>query len=83
MINSIVQSGHSALVKMHLFFNRSSVPIAQMGPDFIILEATAESQPCDAVLELNIDGRQRRWEINLPQGISTSSRTVEIARKIE
>lgn len=68
---------------MHLLFNGSSVPIAQMGPDFIILEGTSESQPCDAVLELNIDGHQRRWQINLPQGISASSRTVEIARKLE
>jgi hypothetical protein len=36
---------------MRLLLDDKSLPIAQMGPDFIILKETAEHPPSDAVLE--------------------------------
>ena len=82
MINSSGQSGHSALVKMRLLLNGSSLPVAQMGRDFLILESAAQYPPCDATLELCVDASERRWPVRLPQGISMESRTVTISRTI-
>ncbi len=76
------QGGHSAQVKMRLLLNGSSIPVVQMGPDFLILEAAAEHPPGDATLELQIDTSERRWKVRLPNGISSASRTVTISRVI-
>ena len=80
MIESTGQSGHSAQVKMRLLVNGSSIPVAQMGPDFLILESAAEHPPTDATIELRIDASERRWKVRLPHGLSNTSRTVAIAR---
>jgi len=82
MIESSVQGGHSAQVKMSLLLNGSSIPVAQMGPDFLILESATEHPPSDATIELRIDANERRWKVRLPNGVSNDSRTVAIARCI-
>jgi hypothetical protein len=45
MIESSGQGGHSAQVKMRLLLNGSSIPVAQMGPDFLILKSPFEHLP--------------------------------------
>jgi hypothetical protein len=55
MIKSSGQSGHSAQVKMRLLLNGSTIPVAQMGPDFLILQSATEHPPSDATLELCVD----------------------------
>jgi len=82
MMKTSGQGGHSAQVKMRLLLNGSSIPVVQMGPDFLILEAAAEHPPGDATLELQIDTSERRWKVRLPNGISSASRTVTISRVI-
>ncbi len=67
---------------MRLLFNGTSIPVAQMGPDFLILAAAAECPPGDATLELCVDASERRWPVRLPHGISRASRTVEISQVI-
>jgi hypothetical protein len=62
MIKSSGQGGHSAQVKMRLLLNDSSIPIAQMGPDFLILETAMEHPPSDATLELCVDASERPLE---------------------
>ena len=76
------QGGHSAEVRMRLLVDGQSLPIAQMGPDFIILKEAAEHPPTDAMLELCIDASERRWKVRLPHGISSDSLTVAIAKVI-
>ena len=76
MIESSGQSGHSAQVKMRLLVNGSSIPVAQMGPDFLVLETATEHPPTDATIELRIDASERRWKVRLPHGLSGTSRTV-------
>lgn len=76
----IGQGGHSAQVKMRLLLHGSSIPIAEMGPDFLVLESATEHPPSDATLELRIDASERRWKVRLPHGISGTSRTVTIAQ---
>lgn len=74
------QSGHSALVKMRLLLDGRSLPVVQMGPDFLILQSATEHPPGDAMIELCIDASERRWQVRLPNGISSLSRTVTISR---
>ena len=83
MIESSGQGGHSAQVKMRLLLNGSSIPVAQMGPDFLILESATEHPPSDATIELRIDASERRWKVRLPNGISNASRNVTISRAID
>jgi hypothetical protein len=80
MIKSSVQGGHSAQVKMRLLLNGISIPVVQMGPDFLILQSATEHPPGDATLELCVDASERRWPVRLPHGISRASRTVAIAQ---
>jgi hypothetical protein len=39
------ENGHSANVVMELILNGRSLPIAQMGPDFLLLESPIEYPP--------------------------------------
>jgi hypothetical protein len=82
MIESSGQSGHSAQVKMRLVLNGNSIPVAQMGPDFLVLGSAIEHPPGDATLELRIDASERRWRVRLPHGMSATSRTVTISQAI-
>ncbi len=70
--------GHSAIVKMQLLCKGSSIPIAKMGPDYIIVNSATDHLPCNASIVLKVDGRERRWDVHLPEGISALSRRVPI-----
>jgi hypothetical protein len=63
------QSHHSAEVDMRLFLNGDSFIIAQMGPDFLILQHPAEHPPARAEVMLSIDGHEKRWPVWLPEGL--------------
>jgi hypothetical protein len=73
------QGGHSAQVKMSLWLNGVSNSVAQMGPDFLLLDAPFDHPPADASLVLRVDENERRWNVRLPQGISSSSKRVIIS----
>jgi hypothetical protein len=76
------QSGHSADVKMRLYFNGTSLPVAQLGRDFLLLDHPTDHPPCDATLEVRIDDSERRWTVRLPNGISAKSERVEISNAV-
>jgi len=80
MIMSPTQGAHSAQVNMCLLVNGASIPVAQMGPDFLILEKAFEHPPVQAIMVLQVDQSERRWPINLPNGISSASKRVVIGR---
>jgi hypothetical protein len=73
------QSGYSADVRMRLLLNGASVPLAQLGPDFVLVDAPVEHGPCEATIVVTIDGQERRWTVRLPAGMSAGSKTVVIA----
>jgi hypothetical protein len=79
MITSTIQGGHSALVKMRLLVNGSSIAVAQMGPDFLLVDAPINHPPGNAGLVLQVDQSERRWDVHLPDGISAESKRVAIA----
>jgi hypothetical protein len=71
--------GHSADVRMHLSVNGQVLPIAQLGPEFLILRTPVEFAPADAEISLSIDGKLRRWTVHLANGINPDRLRTAIA----
>jgi hypothetical protein len=82
MIRPSGQGGHSAQVKMRLLVNGSSIAIAQMGPDFLLVDAPINHPPGNASLVLQVDLSERRWDVHLPEGISAASKRVAITTSV-
>lgn len=72
------QGGHSARVKMRLLVNGGSIPVLQMGPDFLLVEEPFDHPPGNASVVLRVDESERSWGVHLPNGISSSSKRVAI-----
>jgi len=64
---------------MRLLVNDLSLPVAQMGPDFLLLGATADHPPAAARLVLQVDQSERIWNVRLPNGLSAGTKRVTIA----
>lgn len=73
------QGGHSARVQMQLLVNGDSFSVARMGPDFLLVDAPVNLPPGDASVIFQVDQSERRWSVNLPDGISADSKRVAIA----
>jgi hypothetical protein len=71
--------GHSAIVNMQLRFNGTAIPIARMGPDYIVVHSTVDYPPCEATIEMSVDGSESRWNVRLPNGISAAAKRVALA----
>lgn len=70
---------HSAVVKMRLEVNGTSIPIKQMGPDFLFVKSERDFPPGEATIFLQIDDSHRQWKVRLPDGISKDSDRVSLA----
>jgi hypothetical protein len=64
---------------MRLLINGTSLPVGQLGPDFLLLKTPLDHPPTDATIVLCVDGNERRWNVHIPEGISAGSRRVVIA----
>jgi hypothetical protein len=71
--------GHSADVRMELCVNGHILPIAQLGPDFLVLAAPTDHPPSDAEIAMWIDGREDRWRVRLADGINAGQRKTSIS----
>jgi hypothetical protein len=65
---------------MHLVLDGQTLSIAQLGPDFLFLDAPIDHPPATALLFFSIDGNERERQVYLPEGISAGSRRVAIAK---
>ena len=74
------KNGHSAEVSIRLLLNGRSLPIAQLGPDFLILEQALEHPPSHAAISLVIDGHEDRLPVWLPQGLSVDKVEVRLSK---
>ena len=74
-----LRSGYSADFRMQLNINGYVLPIGQLGPNFIILRNAPEHPPSEAEIVMSIDGRERRWMVQLPDGISAKNELTKIA----
>lgn len=63
------KKGHSADVRMHLNVHGRSLRIGHLGPDFVILDDLADHPPGEAEIVMSVDGRVRRWMVDLPEGL--------------
>ena len=63
---------------MRLLVNGGSIPVAQMGADFLILEEPSDHPPGQGTMVLQVDQSERRWTVRLPNGISSGSKRVVI-----
>jgi hypothetical protein len=72
--------GHSADVRMELRLDGHVLPIAQLGPDFLILTHPLDHPPAEAEIALSIDGHESRWPVRLHEGISATQRRTRIRR---
>ena len=70
--------GHSAEVRISFMFSGHSIPVAQLGPDFLLPDAPADHPPGPARILLRVDQSERRWDVHLPNGISRTSKRVAI-----
>lgn len=70
--------GHSADVQIQLNVNGFSLAVGQLGPEYLILHEPTEHSPADAEIVMSIDGRVRRWNVYLPDGISPSKTRTRI-----
>ena len=70
MSTSVQQSGYSSDVRMQLNVNGFVLKIDQLGPQFIILRDPVDHPSVNAEIVMSIDGRVRRWNVHLPDGIS-------------
>lgn len=64
---------------MKLLINGSSILVTQMGPDFLLVTAAIDHPPTTATLVLQVDESERKWNVRLPQGISSDSKRVTIS----
>jgi hypothetical protein len=71
--------GHSADVKISLLLNGHPIPVAQLGPGFLLLDSPGDHPPCEASIVLRVDASERRWTVRLPDGICANSKRVAIA----
>ncbi len=57
--------------------------VAQMGPDFLILEdGGASLPPCSGIVTLEVDGRSRKFHVTLPEGVHASARRVHVEKRV-
>ena len=79
MKDNTYASGHSADVRIQLNVNGHSLNVAQLGPDFLTVRDNIEHPPTEGEIVMSIDGRERRWNVFLPEGISPDRTRTKLA----
>ena len=57
---------------MHLETGGVKLPIAQLGPDFIVMAETSERAVSHATVFLIVDAEEERWPVALPDGLAAA-----------
>ena len=65
---------------MQLLVNGSPLPIAQMGPDFLLLDKSIDHPAGEAIIFFSVDGNERRWPVCLPDGLAKDRERVVITK---
>jgi hypothetical protein len=69
---------HSARVRMELRLHGAVLTISHLGPDYLIVAKPVDHTPTQAEIALSIDGKESRWAVRLPAGLSAASRRTSI-----
>jgi hypothetical protein len=76
---SLKGSAHSAHVRMELHVNGYVLPLAQLGPNFLILKDSVDHPPADAEIRLSIDDQESRWPVRLVEGLASNQTRARIS----
>jgi hypothetical protein len=71
-------SGHSADVRIDLCVNGHILSVAQLGPGYVILKEPCEHPPARGEIALAVDGQERRWHVQLADGITAGKSKTRI-----
>jgi hypothetical protein len=63
---------------MELRLNGSVLAISHLGPDYLIVTEPIDHPPARAEIVMSVDGKQSRWAVQLPAGLSATSRRTNI-----
>lgn len=66
---------------MRLVVDGVDLPIAQLGPDFLILETPIDLSASQAEIVLQVDANERRWAVALPDGLNATTPRTRIAKR--
>ena len=70
---------YSARVCMNLHLNGSVLSISHLAPAYLILSKPIDHPPTQAEIAISVDGRESRWAVELPEGLSATSRRTSIS----
>ena len=65
---------------MQLLVDGSALPIAQLGPDFLILRQTAAHPATEGTIVMRVDDNEQRWAVRLPDGVVAGRERVVIEK---
>lgn len=71
--------GYSAAVRMQMIVDARHFAVAQIGPDFLVLNEPLDASPTRAELVVQIDDSEKRRAIFLPDGVGASDERTRIA----
>jgi len=74
-------SRRSAVADFELVASGHSYSVAQVAPDFLILDTAADIPAGPATLFIRIEGRETRRSLELPSGATRASTRVRIVRR--
>lgn len=74
------KTGHSADIRMHLLLNWHTLHVAQMGPNFLLLDDTVQHPPANGEIPLSVDGLTERWTVCLQNGLHPGQKHVLISK---
>ncbi len=80
MLVSAAHTGRSTSVKLQLVLDGETLPVGQVGPDFLLLKTPLEHPPAEGTVIVSVDNNEHRWPVRLPVGSSTTHRRVEIEK---
>ena len=75
---AVFHQAHSAIVRMELFFGGTTLAIAQLGPDFLVLREKLAMPLGIGEIIMQVDDNQHRWSVRLPLGIVLGQRKIPI-----
>lgn len=81
-----LSENYSADVDLWLFVNNTAYELGQLGPEFAFLRKPTPidvDEHCRAEIEMIIDGKSRRWRIELTQPITGENRRFTFRTKSE
>ena len=63
---------------MRLLVGERSLPVVQLGPDFLLVGEPMDLPPGEACMVMRVDESESQWKVYLPNGISAGTNRVAI-----